>query len=328
MLKSGFQRVMLGFALSVLCTLVGCGPSATGAFDDKGYQHAKFGYRVDATHASDPEIANGSLLGSNWKLDNFYFGETNSLVQKSSEQYRTEYDFDTNDDGKSDFSHEDFLYDLRFKHLQHDAVIWLRTIPISDDLRDKELRVLMQRYVDEVSGAGFEAVKLGPTTTLIREKRFGASIVDRGPFKLAGQDAYETTFDVANVDEIAVNPSARRVRVRIVLVRTPFEYAAKPKRNNGLKGAKYSVLMLAGYANLPEDFATDEKAFQQLLDHTSIGGKRGTTAVALESSPNAAADAKAPAAAPPAPAGSPSAPAAPAPAAPESETPPSAAPRQ
>lgn len=316
MLNSGFQRVVVGFVLSVLCSL-GCGPSATGAFDDKGYQHTKFGYRVDGALAADPEIANGSLLGKNWKLDNFYFGETNSLVQKSSEQYRTNYDFDTNGDGESDFSQEEFLYDLRFKHLQRDAVIWLRTIPLSDDLRDKELRVLVQRYIAEVSGAGFEAVKLGPTTTLIREKRFGASVIDRGPFKLAGQDAYETTFDVANVDEVAINPSARRVRVRIVLVRTPFEYTAKPKRNNGLKGAKYSVLMLAGYANLPEDFATDEKAFQQLLDHTSIDGKRGTTAVALETSPNPAADAKAPGTTTPAPAGSASAPAAPEPPTPE-----------
>jgi len=303
---------MLGFFLSVLCTTVGCGPSATGGFDDKGYQHTKFDYRVDAARASDPGISNGNLLGSNWKLDNFYHGETNSLVQKSSESYRTEYDFDTNDDGKADFSQEDFLYDLRFKHLKRDAVIWLRTIPISDDEKDKDLRVLLQRYVDEVSGAGFEKVKLGPTTTMIREKRFAARIVDRGPFKLAEQDAYETTFDVANVDDVAINPNARQFRVRIVLARTPFEYTAKPRRGNGLKHTNYAVVMLAGYANLPEDFATDEQDFQQMLDHTVIGGKRGSTALVLETSPSGiAADAKAPAAAPLVPAGSPSAPAAP-----------------
>jgi hypothetical protein len=40
--------------------------------------------------------------------------------------------------------------------------------------------------------------------------------------------------------------------------------------------------MVAGYANLAEDFATDEQAFQKLLEHTRIADKRGTTAVALE----------------------------------------------
>jgi len=83
-------------------------------------------------------------------------------------------------------------------------------------------------------------------------------------------------------------------------VRTPFEYSARAQRA-GLKSHKFAVLMLAGYANLPEDFATDEKDFQALLEHTAIDGKRGTTAVALETFSTAtavAADAKAPAAAP------------------------------
>jgi|GEM_PF-6328617 len=84
--------------------------------------------------------------------------------------------------------------------------------------------------------------------------------------------------------------------------------------------------MLAGYANLPEDFATDEKDFQQLLEHTVIGGKRGTTAVILETSPNGAAPEPPPAAsASPPPAASasppPAEPAAPGPVAPTSPSP-------
>ena len=299
-MNHGFKQVGLGLLFCLACWLGGCAPGASGAFDDKGYQHATYAYRVDATHAPDANIANGNLLGNEWKLDNFYRNARDRLAPKRTENYLTQYELDLNDDGKADAEEEELLYDLRFKHLKRDALIWLRTIPISDDLRDKELRVLVQRYVDEVSGAGFEAVKLGPTTTLVREKRFGASIIDRGPFKLADQDAYETTFDVANVDQVAINPNARRVRVRIVLVRTPFEYSARAQRA-GLKSHKFAVLMLAGYANLPEDFATDEKDFQALLEHTAIDGKRGTTAVALETFSNAtavAADAKAPAAAP------------------------------
>ena len=76
--------------------------------------------------------------------------------------------------------------------------------------------------------------------------------------------------------------------------------------------------MLAGYANLPEDFATDEKDFQQLLEHTVIGGKRGTTAVILETSPNGAAPEPPPAASASPP---PAEPAAPGPVAPTSPSP-------
>lgn len=141
MFNSRFQLILLGFSTCI--SSVGCAPGATGAFDDKGYQHATYGYRVDATHPRDPEIAKENLLGNAWKNDNFYYNEMRSLAQKATEAYLTKYEFDVNDDGLSDFEQEDFLYDLRFKHLKRDAVIWLRTMPISDDLKDKDLRVLV-----------------------------------------------------------------------------------------------------------------------------------------------------------------------------------------
>lgn len=313
--NDGLKRIGLRLLLCLASGLAGCTPHATGTFDDKGYQHTIYGYRVDATHAPDPKIAKENLLGEDWKLDNYYRDQELGLAPKTTDDYLTKFEFDTNGDGKPDFNKEELLYDLRFKHMKRDATIWLRTIPISDDLKDKELRVLLQRYVDEVSGAGFEAVKLGPTQTLLREKRFGATIVNRGSLKVAGQDAYQTTFDVANVDEVAVNPNARRVRVRIVLIRTPFQYSAVPTYTGDAKAYKYAVLMLAGYANLPEDFAKDEQDFQQLLEHTVIADQHGTTAVVLEDKANdTASDAK-----PPAPASEP-------PAAPPEPTAPTPAP--
>jgi hypothetical protein len=153
----------------------------------------------------------------------------------------------------------------------------------------------VQRYVDEVSGAGFEAVQLGPNSIIIREKRYAASVISRGSFTVAKQEAFETTFDVANVDEVAVSPNARKTRVRIALVRTPFTY---PKKQ--LDKVEFPVLMLVGYANLPEDFAKDEPAFNGVLSHLQIGSSVGVTPTSLEqlAPPAAAPSAAAPAAAP------------------------------
>jgi len=164
--------------------------------------------------------------------------------------------------------------------LSRDATIWLRTFPISDDLRNKDLRVLVQRYVDEVSGAGFEAVQLGPRTKILAEKRFAAQTLSRGQLTIAGQPAYETSFDVANVDEVAINKTARKTRVRIALIRTPFAYQASPRP--GKQGAQFAVLMLAGYANLPEDFDKDLPDFEQLLNRIQIGNAVRATPVVLD----------------------------------------------
>ena len=124
-----------GFFVCFACC-VGCGPSTTGAFDDKGYKQLIHGYRVAGRHAEDASVPQESLLGSDWKLDNFYYENGGkSLVQKTSPEYRISYELDYNDDGKIDLTSEEFLYDLRFTHLKRDGVIWLRTVPLSDDLK-------------------------------------------------------------------------------------------------------------------------------------------------------------------------------------------------
>lgn len=268
--------------------LLACGPPATVAFDGYGYKHQKYGYRL-LNQSGD------KLLPPEWQLDNLYWTPAKKLEQKHTPDYLATFRFDMNGDGATDRDERGFLYDLRFKHTKRDATIWVRTLPISTDLREKDLRVLVQRYVDEVSGAGFEAVQLGPNSIIIREKRYAASVISRGSFTVAKQEAFETTFDVANVDEVAVSPNARKTRVRIALVRTPFTY---PKKQ--LDKVEFPVLMLVGYANLPEDFAKDEPAFNGVLSHLQIGSSVGVTPTSLEQLAPPAAAPSAAAAAPPA----------------------------
>lgn len=270
-----FLRLTLAGALSL--GAAACGPKPTGAFDAQGYKNSEYGYRIAGTE---------SLLGDEWQLDNLYPGSNNKLQVKKGDEYLTRYELDYDGDGATDKTVEAQLYDLRYKHLRRDALVWLRTFPLSNDLRGKDLRVLSQRYVDEVSGAGYEAVSLGPNTTIIREKRFAANVLGRGAFTMAGREAYETTFEVANVDEVAISPNARRTRVRIALARTPYTY--KIYGANKQVKAEYPVFMLAGYANLPEDFDKDVPAFRGLLARIEIDGKTGVTEVVPDGSPAAA----------------------------------------
>lgn len=290
MANDGLRRGTWGLLLSAALGALGCSSKATAAFDDKGYEHLSYHYRVGAKQPGDSSIPKENLLGNEWKIDNLFRDKQGNAKQKDADRYMTEFELDFEDDGEVDQKARKFLYDLRFKHLEHDALIWIRTFPISDELRDKDLRVLCQRYVDEVSGAGFENVRLSPSRTMVREQRFGAHVIDGGAFKLAGRKAYQITFDVANVDEIAVDPDARKTRVRIVLVRTPFLFAASTRTPD--KSHKFAVLMLAGYANLHEDFASEEPEFTQMLERIEITGKRGTTPVELESATREATDAQ------------------------------------
>lgn len=251
--------------LLLFATISGCGSSVPpGTFDARGYVNGQYEYRVLA--------GQGGVLGEHWLLDNFYM-RRNRLTPKDADPYQTEFELDVDGDGEGDTTREQPLYDLRYKHKQRDAIIWIRTFPVSQDLREKDLRVLMHRYVDRVAGAGYEAVQIHPNRSGVVERRFAPALLDEGAATLAGADAYEATIDVANVDRHQVDEGRREVRVRLVLVRPGFSMDVRSPSTGA--PASFPVLLVAGYANLPDDFESDLPDFQALLNQISIRDRQG-----------------------------------------------------
>jgi hypothetical protein len=269
-------------------TLAGCGMSKSAkdaaAFDEYGYRNNRFGYRVLQSPNANNSLTHG-LMDDAWLFDNLYEKKTRSgkgvdLKPKDTAEYVTTFAFDTDGDGRDDRREKNFVYDLRFKHRQRDAVIFLRTLPIGGDLKDRDLRVLVQNYIDGVSGAGYEAAQVRGHD-VVTEQRFAAELRERGEATLAGQPAYQATFDVANVDQLRVSPTARHTRVRVVFARAPFVYTLE-KHAGATQTVSYPVLVVAGYGSLPEDFDKDLPAFTGLLQRVQFGSTVGYAAKAPE----------------------------------------------
>jgi len=271
---------------------------ATGSFTDGAFAHTTYPYRV--VPAAD------GILDVAWRLENFQRKRDGELEQKKSDELVSDYRLDSDADGQPDATLSIPTFDLRYEHRQRDGVIWLRTFPISGTLRIKELRVLMQNYIDQIAGVGYETVDLEKMEVL--ERRFASEMLDRGDATLAGRRAYVATVDVANIDQVHLSPTSRAVRVRLVLVRPDFAYI--PDKNNS---AAFPVLMMAAYSNLPEDFERDLPSFERFLGEIEIVGDRGWQLSSLERLAPVAPAADAPAAPP---AAAPAAPPQPAPAAP------------
>jgi len=249
----------LSGALVFLATA--CQP-AKGSLMPTGYQSEKPTYRVVKTGET--------FLGDSWMLDNYFTDRLGRYVPKNEGIYTTTFSFDLDGDGKFDDKYDAPTYELRFQHKRHEAFIWLRCIPLSAELRDKDLRVLMKNYVDEVAGAGYEAVQLSGAHAVV-ERRYAAEVVDQSEAKLAGRDAYHATIDVANIDQIKLTPSTRRVRVELVFLRPGTDYEL---RTNEF-GHTFPALLMIGYANLPDDFVADAPAFRTFLSEIEIDGRRG-----------------------------------------------------
>ena len=264
-----------GLAAAVVCVAAAaCGPVHGGSFTTLGFT-STYGYDIPYERGTQ------RLLPMEWRLDNFELGRE-GLVHKRSERYVTNYHLDEDDDrdGRSGTIVDAFKYALRFEHSVHAGVIWLREIPIETKLRNKDLRVLMQSYIDELSGAVYEPVRREPASPwdqrpqIIVEHRRAPVVLAEGQASVAGQPAYTATIEIADIDEVHVAPQTRTSRVELVLMRAPHDETYEPGNIN-IPTRNYPVVLLAGYSNMPPDFAKGLDDFHGLLRRMTIAGRSG-----------------------------------------------------
>jgi hypothetical protein len=273
--------VSVAMAVACAAASVGCPAMHGGAFEATGFR-STYGYEIPYERGTQ------RLLPADWTLVNFEQTWDGGWARKTSNRDLTTYELDDDGDRAGSFA-EWFRYAVRYEHRVHAGVIWLRDIPIQTRLRNKDLHVLMQTYIDEIAGATYETVQRGSTSAwapkpqIVVEHRQAAAILEEGPAVVAGQPAYAATIDVANIDEVHVAPRARTSRVQLVLLRAPQDEVYEPG-NVGQPTRRYPVILLAGYSNMPADFAKGLEDFHGLLRKLAIGGKSG---LALDLAPAA-----------------------------------------
>ena len=253
-------RAVLVF--SALCAIA-CGPPARDAVDPSGYRHPNYALAVSAK--------SGRLMPGGWILDNYYDAGSTSVVlkRKASGNYLVDYWLDVDGDGTyENIGKKEFAYELRFTHRRHDGRVFLRTIPLSPQYAEKKLNVLLNRYVEQVAGTGYEVVVFGKNE-YVQEKRYGVAVKDVQDSKLGRTKAIVAKLEVANLDQIEIDPKARKDQVVLVVAHTNFAYTSKGRRG------QLPVLLIAGYANQPEDFQNGLPDFWDFLNRIEISGNKG-----------------------------------------------------
>jgi hypothetical protein len=265
----------------VVAPIAGCKPPLPPRFGAECYAQIDYPYGVQYV---DREAR--SLMPSGWRLDNYVFdAEGNVTAEKSADEYRTAVVWDSDGDGEHEGSGEIYLYELRFEHVVDAGLVWLRTVPLGGNEEHRALRVHARNYVAEVAGGSYVAVGLQGTLR-IEERRFASTVIEEGPTTVGDLEAYEITFDVADVDQLALDPEHRQRRVRIVIIRPDYTWTPgrravvlfetrrappMPRRARGDARYSFPVLMVVGYASHPDDFAEHEDDFRGLLERIRFG---------------------------------------------------------
>lgn len=243
----------------ILATLGGGCASGLRPIDTLGnYAHPRFGYTVGADVVSDDD----------WILENFARDQTRrptTPLRGSGYEYAIGADMD--EDGVVETRATLPYWDLRFRHRRDAGEMWVSTLPLSSRLAETELRVLARRYVEAVSGTGISLVQFGGELA-IHERRYATRVLSERDVRVDGFDAFEVVFEVANVDQLQLDTSARWQRARVVIVRPGFYW--RPDMYPANKPEFLPVVMTIGYVNHPEDFIANEPHFDRLVNGLSI----------------------------------------------------------
>jgi hypothetical protein len=267
--RGGLLIALLGGAG---CAVPNAGVISPGKYQSKLYPLSLVGRSTDQASA-----ASAGLMPPGWRLDNFY-GKELPNRPKETEPYMTDLAFDWNGDGRYEEQRREFAYLLRFESRLNDGVAWLRGIPVSTDLADMDLSALMTKFGDALSGANYETMTLNREVRVITEAHYASVITASAGCKWAGLECVTAAIDLANVDQLKLDPTHRSRRLRVVIARTPFRYEPSAVSSNA-----YPVYLFAGYANLPANFEAGLPDFLSLLQRVSIAGVGGFESAALTS---------------------------------------------
>jgi hypothetical protein len=267
-----YSIVLVAMALGISIVTLACS-SQTGTFNAAGFTQTKYNYTVHAIKKD------GSLLPDVWRLDNYHKKDRGGLVPKVGADYEAKCFVDIDGDGKDEYVGKTFIYDLRFTHKKNDGVIWLRTVPMATDLKEKELRILALSYIDAIAATHYEVVQLrGRLYGTNSEKAYATTIVEQTTGTVAKQQAYGVKFDVANVHQLQLSPESRVQRVLMIWIKTPFvmeKLRYVSEYEEGQVEYRLPVFMIAGYSNLVEDFDGSLGDFKEFISRISINGKLG-----------------------------------------------------
>jgi hypothetical protein len=215
-----------------------------------------------------------------WQLENLHQQTVIGRKDKRWAQKRGPYQIllhlDGDEDGKSELRRQVATYVLRFSDTRSQGVVSLRLVPVSGMLERRTLSSLVQAYAEEVTGSGVDFVWTGNSASTSRDAKFASTIVQQGAARVAGQEAFEAALDVADLDQLRVDPAHRFRRMHVVLARTPFRYdVSRGVPRDPSQARSLPVMLLATHANAPEAYAGTAAEFADLLNRIQIKGVKG-----------------------------------------------------
>ena len=253
----------------------GCGAAA---FQADGFHPQGENYSIRYRQAPVGKPGPDAILGRDWRAVNLYANHGKWDV-KQSDEYWEWVEYDTTGDGVGDKRIRERVYGLELKHRVSGARIWISTVPLPADDAQTDLGVLLRRFSSELSRGvqlhrarfkGQDGAKETHRSTV--ETRYAARTLGERACSVSGQVAHSADIEIANVDQLEIDPTAARKRAHIVFVRPPYDRTLKFHTSHFIETPRREIpiVHLVAYLTEKRAFSEHTEDFSQFLRNLDI----------------------------------------------------------
>ncbi|HJL15477.1 MAG TPA: hypothetical protein RMH99_07480 [Sandaracinaceae bacterium LLY-WYZ-13_1] len=244
-------RLVLGIVLAGVAA-AGCKSARqVGHFGAEAFYHQRDHYRIRYLPGAD---ARAALLPPGWSLQNYAHGpEGRPTVASERSRYWTSYAVEHPRRGTREVRAE--RVDLRFVHRPEPAMMWVRTVPTSEEWADVPLEGLVRGGVlglaaDREAGLDLLGRNLPVGRTEVR-------VLGHGPARVDGHPAHYAVFETVRAE------AGEADRMTVVVVR-PGEHRWRYGRWT------FPMLVVFGYVSAPARHASFRDDFAGLVSRVDV----------------------------------------------------------
>jgi hypothetical protein len=241
------------FAMSALCLLSGCS-TLQGEHRPTAFVSVQRSYSVEYVDRGKRQ-----LLPSPWVLSNFEYDGALPTKERTKGRFESEFQWEMK--SGAIVRATTTTYELLFRHTSN-AEIWVRLLPIPQAMRGRQVRYAAEEFVNSFSGSVVSDWLDGSGIA----RRVATQIIESKAIKVDGHPARQVTFDIANLDQLQLDPNAPRTRARIVLVKAGLRKSILHSQNL----QRVAAYLMLGYLNDAARFADEAAAFDSLVQRVKV----------------------------------------------------------
>jgi hypothetical protein len=170
-------------------------------------------------------------------------------------------------------------FDVLLKQRYTGAQLWMRTEILPQSYAQRTLESLVAPYAEQLSGTAFVGVSIstgsrsffGSTSVAVSagvSRAYATKIVSSGPTKVGDRDAYEAVIELANLDQLRLDPASRSSILHVVFVNV--DYRVFQSNLDGVVVWGRAIVVL-GYSAPPAAYDKSHDDFARFREAVLLG---------------------------------------------------------